>query len=160
MSKTEDAVSPPDGPASATSQAWHRRLIALALKLGAFAIAGGSGFAIDMLATHVLIYAGLGGLLARACGIAIAMVVTYAINRGLTFRAEASTGTTAVAAEGARYGLVAVATSILNWAVFAGVILLWPGTPTALAITAGSLVAMVASYVGFDRFAFRKAGSA
>jgi putative flippase GtrA len=132
-----------------------RRLIPLALKLIAFCFAGGVGFAVDLLVTMTFINFGLGARSARACGIAIALFATYVINRGITFRREAGVGPKAVATEGARYVAVALATSALNWAVFASVLAVIPGFPPAIAIMTGSATAMVVSYLGYAKMVFR-----
>ncbi len=132
-----------------------RRLLPLALKLAAFCFAGGVGFVVDILATLTLINFGLSPLFARVLGIAVALCATYAINRGVTFRNEAGTGAKAVAFESARYVAVALATSALNWAVYALVLVAVPGLPPVIAIVIGSAAAMGASYFGFAKLVFR-----
>ncbi len=130
------------------------RLIPLALKLIAFCFAGGVGFVVDILATGTLVNFGLNPLTARAVGIAVALFATYVLNRGVTFRKEAGVGAKAVATEGTRYAAVALATSALNWAVYAGVLAVMPGLPTAIAIVIGSATAMVVSYLGYSKVVF------
>ena len=127
----------------------------LILKLVAFVIVGGVGFAVDILATLSLINFGLHPLIARGLAIAVALFTTYVLNRGVTFRKESSTGAKAVAAEGSRYAAVGLGTSALNWAVYALVLAIVPSIGPLVAVVIGSLTAMVASYIGYSRFAFR-----
>lgn len=145
------AVDTASGPVAAP----ERSVIGLVGRLLAFVFAGGIGFGVDMLGTLTLINFGLNPLLARAIAIAAALFATYAINRGVTFRRQASHTGRGTLAEGARYGAVGLATSFLNWLVFAGAMALVPGIHPALALVISSAVAMVASYIGYARFAFR-----
>jgi putative flippase GtrA len=147
-SRTAPVIEPP-------RNASQGRALTLVLKFVAFGFAGTIGFIVDMLATMTMLNFGLHPLQARAVGIVVALFATYVINRGLAFRAEASTGGTAMAAEGVRYAAVAIATSLLNWAVYAAVLAVLPGFSPLLAIVIGSTVAMVVSYLGYSRFAFR-----
>jgi putative flippase GtrA len=140
---------------TADHDATRHGVVALMLKLVAFGFAGGVGFVVDMLATETMINFGLGWLGARAIGIVVALFATYCLNRGLAFRAEASTGAKAVAAEGGRYAIVGFATSALNYAVFAAVHAALPGVSAIVAIAIGSATALVASYIGYSKFAFR-----
>lgn len=140
----------PDAPSDAKPAP-----LALVGRLAAFVFAGGIGFGVDMLGTLTLINFGLHPYLARAFAIAAALLATYAINRGVTFRAQASHTGSGLAREGARYVAVGLATSGLNWAVFALALAIAPGLHPAIALVISSLVAMVASYVGYSKFAFR-----
>jgi putative flippase GtrA len=153
--KRSSAARPPADTASNPVGAPDRSLIGLAGRLLAFVFAGGIGFGVDMLGTLTLINFGLNPLLARAIAIAAALLATYAINRGVTFRRQASTTPRGTLYESARYGAVGLATSFLNWLVFAGTMALVTGIHPALALVISSAVAMVASYVGYARFAFR-----
>lgn len=124
-------------------------------RLAAFVFAGGIGFGVDMLGTLTLINFGLHPYIARACAIAAALLATYAINRGVTFRAAASHTGRGVVREGARYVAIGLATSALNWVIFAIELAVIPGLHPAIALVISSLVAMVASYIGYSKFAFR-----
>jgi len=160
-SNDRSRVDAADGPAAASDVlppaegAWRGRLRTLVRRLMAFGVVGFIGFVVDMAATLALMAVGADKLSARAVGIVIAMAVTYGLNRSLTFRDRASGGGRAEVAEGARYGVVAIGTSALNWAVYAGVLWLMPTLPPVIAIAIGSGTAMAASYVGYARFAFR-----
>ncbi len=148
------AAEPAAAPAHVSSAVAPGPL-ALVGRLAAFVFAGGIGFGVDMLGTLTLINFGLHPYLARAIAIAAALLATYAINRGVTFRTKASHTGRGLALEGARYAAVGLATSGLNWAVFALALAVVPGLHPALALVISSLVAMIASYVGYARFAFR-----
>ncbi len=129
--------------------------LALGGRLAAFVFAGGIGFGVDLLGTLTLINFGLDRPIARALAMAAALLATYPINRGITFRSEASRTRRGMVREGANYAVVGIATGILNWAVFTLAIAVVPALNTIVAVVFSSLVAMVASYIGYSKFAFR-----
>lgn len=155
--QTKRPVAMPDTPVPTARAGVEARpgLLAVVGRLTAFIFAGGIGFVVDMLGTLTLINFGLHPYLARAIAIAAALLATFAINRGVTFRAKASPTGRGLALEGARYAAVGIATSGLNWAVFALALAIIPGLHPAIALVVSSLIAMVASYVGYAKFAFR-----
>jgi putative flippase GtrA len=138
-----------------TANAWHQRVVAFAVKFVTFVLAGGVGFAIDIAATLGLVYVGVDKFSARAIGIVIAMGVTYVLNRTITFRDAKSASGKAEAAEGMRYAAVGIATSVLNWVVYAAVLSLFPTLWPVIGIFCGSIAAMIVSYVGYDKLVFR-----
>lgn len=129
-----------------------------------FAMTGGLGFVVDVgILTFLTVVFDVNPYGARVVAILIAMTTTWLINRTFTFRvADRATDARAVAAEGGRYGLVAVVAALINYAVYA--VTLWSlpveilGTDDfspPLAAVVGSGVAMFVSYFGYSRFAFR-----
>ena len=56
--------------------------------------------------------------------------------------------------EGARYGGVGIATSIVNYLVYGGLLLAMPWMPPLSALVIASLAAMALSYLGYSRLVF------
>ncbi|RUT83463.1 GtrA family protein, partial [Mesorhizobium sp. USDA-HM6] len=92
----------------------------------------------------------LGPLVARVLSIGFALTVTWQFNRHLTF-APSSRG---IAQEGARYGGVGVATSIVNYLVYCAILLALPALPPLAALAVASIVAMALSFLGYSRLVF------
>lgn len=120
-------------------------------KLVWFILSGGTGFAIDLGLTHLLLAMTLAGpLTARIPAIMAAMAATWFLNRSFTFgRSSAS-----LAVEGFRYWAVGVTAALLNYVVYAAIISRLPIQPMA-AIVFASLAAMAYSFFGYSRFVFR-----
>lgn len=120
-------------------------------RIARFVFAGGIGFLADAAALWLLLsVTTLGPLVARVLSIGFALAVTWQINRRLTF----SPSSRGIAAEGARYGGVGIATSIINYAAYSAVLLAWPATPPLAALVLASLVAMTLSFLGYSRLVF------
>lgn len=116
-----------------------------------FAVAGGTGFLVDAAVLALLLAATpLGPLAARVLSIVAAMAATWVLNRHLTFGRSARS----LASEGARYGSVGVASAILNYLFYTGILLAVPSTPPVLAVGAASGLAMLWSWIGYSRFVF------
>lgn len=116
-----------------------------------FLCVGAVGFFADaaMLALLTSIL-GIEPLIARCLSIAFALVVTWLLNRTLTF-GSSSRG---MAIEGARYGGVGVATSLFNYAIYAALLLAAPATPPLVALVVASAAATLLSYLGYSRLVF------
>lgn len=120
-------------------------------RLAFFVIAGTSGFLTDAGSLHLMItYTPLGPYLARILSIALAMFVTWQINRNATFGRSGRSATD----EGVRYAFVGIVGALLNYAVYASLIFLLPGLQPVAAVVAASLAAMAFSYFGYSRFVF------
>ena len=120
-------------------------------RLVRFALAGGVGFVADAAALWLLLSATpLGPLTARVLSIGFALSVTWQINRHLTF-APSSRG---MAQEGARYGGVGIATSVVNYLVYSAILLALPAAPPLVALAIASLAAMALSFLGYSRLVF------
>lgn len=120
-------------------------------RVARFVLAGGAGFVADAAALWLLMHATpLGPLSARVLSIAFALCVTWQINRNLTFT-PSSRG---MAQEGARYGGVGIATSVVNYLVYCAALLALPGLPPLIALALASLVAMTLSFLGYSRLVF------
>lgn len=120
-------------------------------RLAFFVIAGTTGFVTDAGSLHLLIsHTPLGPYLARIVSIALAMFVTWQINRNATFGRSGRSA----ADEGVRYAFVGILGACLNYAVYASLIFLLPGLQPVAAVVAASLAAMAFSYFGYSRFVF------
>ncbi|MEI8698165.1 MAG: GtrA family protein [Mesorhizobium sp.] len=120
-------------------------------RLVRFIFAGGVGFVADATALWLLLtFTPLGPFLARVVSIGFALSVTWAINRHLTF----SPSSRGIAQEGARYGGVGIATSILNYLAYCAILFALPSAPPLAALTVASLVAMALSFLGYSRLVF------
>ena len=131
-----------------------------------FAFTGGIGFVVDVgMLTLFTIAFGVNPYVARVFAILIAMTVTWMINRRFTFKThDKVTDARAMAAEGGRYGLVAVTAALVNYGVYAATLFVMPDVlvdnedlSPPIAAVVGSGVAMFVSYYGYSRFAFRHA---
>lgn len=120
---------------------------------GGFLLGGGTAFAVDagilMLLTRIV---GVPALAARLVAIATAMVVSWLINRTVTF----PTGVPPSVGELLRFAAVAWTAAAVNYLVFAGLILLWPVIHPVAAVGLASLVAMCFSYAGMRFGVFRR----
>ena len=116
-----------------------------------FVFAGGVGFVADAAALWLLLtITPLGPLAARIVSIGFALFVTWLLNRHLTF----SPSRRGAAKEGARYGSVGVATSIVNYLVYCAILFALPAMPPLAALAIASLVAMALSFLGYSRLVF------
>lgn len=120
-------------------------------RLASFVVAGAIGFLTDAGVLHLLItYTAVGPYLARIVSIALAMMVTWQINRRITF---GHSGRSALD-EGVRYTFVGSLGAALNYAVYAALIYAIPPIQPVAAVVAASLAAMVFSYFGYSRLVF------
>ena len=120
---------------------------------GGFVLAGGSAFVTDVGIFQLLQgWLGLNPLIARLLSISAAMVVSWLINRTVTF---AMPGPPRLA-EFLRFAAVAWISSAVNYGVFAAILLARPDIWPVAAIVAATAVAMVVSYFGMKRGVFRE----
>lgn len=118
-----------------------------------FALVGGAGFIVDAGLTVGLQAAGLDIFSSRLIAISLAMLVTWRLNRAITFGASPS----GQAGEGVRYGVVAVAVAGVNYAAYAALMLFVPGMPAIIAVALATGLSMILSYTGYSRLVFRAA---
>jgi putative flippase GtrA len=124
----------------------------LVRRLLGFATAGALGFAVDAGLTEALVALGVGPYAARVVAVAAAIAVTYAVNRGYTWKRHADAAP--AAGRKARYLAVSLASTALNYAVYALAITANPALRPAIAVACGSAVAMVSNYLGYSRLVF------
>ncbi|MER8864792.1 GtrA family protein [Mesorhizobium sp. M0751] len=116
-----------------------------------FIVAGGIGFVADAAALWlVLTIAPLGPFAASIISIGFALSVTWLINRHLTF----SPSSRGVAQEGARYGGVGIATSLVNYLVYCAMLFALPMVSPLIALAVASLIAMALSFLGYSKLVF------
>lgn len=117
-----------------------------------FLVAGLIAFATDagvlLLLTH---YAGLDPFSARLLAIAVAMVTAWLAHRKLTFAVEAPPSF----GEFVRYAGVAASAAAINYAVYAGLLLVWRDLPPVMALVGATVVSMCVSYSGMRFGVFR-----
>lgn len=118
-----------------------------------FALVGGTGFVVDAGLTMGLQVWGADIFSSRLIAIALAMFVTWRLNRALTFGASEGSQ----AREGALYAAVAVAVAGVNYAVYVALMLLVPGMIALIAVAGATGVSMILSYLGYSRLVFRSA---
>ena len=118
---------------------------------GGFVLAGVSALAVDAGILTLLTSGGADPLVARPFGILCAMVVSWLINRTVTFAiAEPPSWL-----EFQKFAAASFAAQVVNYLVFAAILRAYPAMPPASAVVVASLVAMVVAYVGFRFGAFR-----
>lgn len=119
---------------------------------GGFVLGGVMALATDAAIVETLRHAfGVDPLVGRFPAIASAMVVSWLINRTITFAAKSPPSLR----EFAKFAAVSWTAQAVNYAVFAAILLVFPGTWPVAAIAAASLVAMFVSYAGFRLGVFR-----
>lgn len=122
-------------------------------RIGRFILVGGTGFIVDAAFLQFLLVTGVAGpFAARIISIILAAFVTWRLNRRFTF----GPSETGQAAEGARYGSVVAASSAINYAIYAGLLMIFIGLTPFFALVVASIGAMCFSYAGFNLFAFAR----
>ncbi|MHA7859692.1 MAG: GtrA family protein [Henriciella sp.] len=122
-------------------------------QFGRFAVVGGLGFIVDSCFTLALIHRGIDPYTARIFAIALAMMVTWRLNRALTFDTRGSDQ----AAEGIRYFTVAIIAAVLNYMIYAGLLFSIPMMPPLLAIIIAIGSVTLLSFVGYRHLVFKSA---
>ncbi|MDI7864547.1 GtrA family protein [Rhizobiaceae bacterium n13] len=122
-------------------------------RIVSFVLAGGCGFAVDAAVLSLLVaFTPFGPFAARAIAIAVAMAATWGLNRTFTFGRSGRT----LADEGVRYGSVGLLSALLNYALYAALLLSIPQLRPLPALAMASLAAMAFSFFGYARFVFRR----
>jgi putative flippase GtrA len=122
-------------------------------RLGWFVVAGSVGFIADVgMLALLLAYTPLGPFAARVIAILFALSITWMFNRAITFGRSRHP----VLLEGARYGGVGLLSAVLNYLVYAAVLLAFPWVHPFAAVVIASVAAMAFSWMGYSRFVFQK----
>lgn len=122
----------------------------IAKRLGSFALAGFSGFFVDAGLTELLASCGVSPYLGRVFAVAVAIGVTYTINRNLTWKERRAP----VPGRRTRYLAVSLVSIAVNYLTFATALSLLPGLRPVIAVAAGTGVGMVMNYFGYSRLVF------
>jgi putative flippase GtrA len=120
---------------------------------GGFLLAGVLAFATDAGVTTLLTATtSLSPFIARPVAILLAMLVSWGINRTITFAATSPPNWT----EFTKFAAASFGGQLVNYLVFAAILTLRPATDTTVAIALASGVAMFAAYAGFRFGVFPK----
>jgi putative flippase GtrA len=122
---------------------------------GGFVLAGLLALTTDGLILSALMSFGWNPLLARPLAIAVAMVVSWQVNRTVSYAVQAPP----TFHEFGRFAAVSWTAQAVNYGVFSAILLLRPETHALLALLLASLVAMFVSYFGFRHGVFARAGT-
>lgn len=117
-----------------------------------FAGVGGLGLIVDVGITVLLIRHGLDPLLSRIVAISLAMATTWRLNRALTFGPSEF----GQAREGIRYFGIATLVALVNYAIFAILVLSYPELFPGIAVVIAVAVSTGLSFQGYRTFAFKK----
>jgi putative flippase GtrA len=119
---------------------------------GGFVLAGGLGFVADAAVLWLLTYGvGVSPFLARLVGIALGVLVSWLVNRSVTFGATSPPSLR----EFAKYSAAAGFAQVVNYAVFGAILLARPETDPMIAFVVACLVSIPTSYIGFRFGVFR-----
>ncbi len=118
-----------------------------------FALVGTLGFVVDAGITLTLIHRGIDPFTARFFSIALAMMVTWRLNRALTF----GSSDTSQAREGMRYFTVAIVAAIANYAIYAGLLLAVPAISPLIALILAIGTVTILSFLGYRHLVFKSA---
>ncbi len=120
-------------------------------RLLSFAVAGGSGFVVDMTVLYVLLdFTPMGPFSARVVSIACAMTTNFLMNRTFTFGASGRS----ILQEGTRYSSIGLIGAGLNYLIYAALLLLIEGFSPFWATFIAVVIVAVFSYFGYSRFVF------
>ena len=114
-----------------------------------FVIVGVIGFVVDGGGTWVLAHLGLPPVAARIPPLLTAIVVTWLLNRSLTFRTDRPKSR----AELMRYATVALSSALFNFALYSGLVLL--GVPVLIAVAIATGLLMLYSFFAYRNVVFR-----
>lgn len=117
-----------------------------------FLAVGASGLLVDLSVLWLLERMGVDKSVARACSLALATLVTWALNRRVTFEVSGRRPH----AELGRYIVVTLGAQGLNYFVFLGVLTLIPGLLHTIAACIGAVAAAGFSYTGHRFFSFAR----
>lgn len=128
-----------------------RRLVEVLPQPVRFLGVGGLGLITDLAVFTAIIVHSPHPLLARVVSLAVATVVTWRLNRALTFDHSGRRP----ADEAMRYAVVAASSQAMSYAVFAGLVVTAFAATPQLAVIVGAACGALVSYSGQKLFAFR-----
>lgn len=135
------------------AQAWSRLELLTPKGLIRFLGVGFLGLAVDIAVLSLLESLSFSPAAARAISLCLATLLTWALNRRLTFDPSYRQPTVEVV----RYALVTLLAQGLNYLVFLAIIAIWREFPHALAAMCGAAFAAGFSYTGHRFFSFARA---
>lgn len=113
-----------------------------------FLVVGGIGFVVDAGLVYVLSHLGISPIVARIPAIGTAILVTWILNRRLTFEVKRPGSTR----ELLRYLGVATVSALLNFALYSA--LVTAGVRPVIAVAAATVALVAFSFFGYRIFAF------
>jgi putative flippase GtrA len=113
---------------------------------------GFAGLAVDLSVLWLLEHVGLDKAIARAGSLGLATIVTWALNRRVTFEASGRRAHE----ELGRYIVVTLVAQGVNYFVFLGLLAVMPGLLHTLAACIGAVCAAGFSYTGHRFFSFAR----
>lgn len=120
-------------------------------RIAKFIVVGSFGFITDAGVLLLLLhFTGLDPFTSRLIAIALALQVTWQLNRRFTFGKSSAHA----ALEGIRYTGVGIATSMFNYLVYSGLLLIFSGLQPLGALVIAAAAATVLSYTGYARLVF------
>jgi putative flippase GtrA len=122
-------------------------------RVAGFVAAGVAGLAVDLIGLRLLVDAGVNELIARVVSLTLAVLTTYTLNRFFTFRSSA-TGA-AIVREFLAYVVASVVGLIVNYALFAVVVMFTDAGPVVAALAA-SLAAMFLNFFSYTHLVFQE----
>jgi putative flippase GtrA len=128
-----------------------RRLVEVLPQPLRFLGVGGLGLITDLAVFTVVVGHGLHPLLARVVSLTVATLLTWRLNRALTFDHSGRRP----ADEALRYAVVAASAQAVSYAVFAALVVTVFGATPQLAVIVGAACGALVSYSGQKLFAFR-----
>jgi putative flippase GtrA len=124
-------------------------LFALPVRAVCFAFVGCVGLTTDMSVFTALHMAQLDPLLARTVSLLVATVVTWQLNRNLTFTQNSN-----MVREAGRYALVTVCAQGVSYLTFASLLLMNENILPQLAVFIGAVAGTLFSFHGHSAFSF------
>ena len=128
-----------------------RRLFAVLPRPFRFLGVGGLGLVTDLAVFTLVMAHGLSPLAARAISLAVATLVTWRLNRAVTFDRSGRRA----ADEAMRYAAVAAAAQAMSYGLFAVLVVTILAAAPQLAVVIGAAGGAIVSYSGQALFAFR-----
>ena len=128
-----------------------RRFVEILPRPFRFLGVGGLGLIADLAVFTLVIDRGLNPLVARLVSLAVATLVTWRLNRALTFDRSGRRP----ADEAVRYAAVAAAAQAMSYAAFAALVVTVLAAMPQLAVVIGAAAGALVSYSGQALFAFR-----
>ena len=130
---------------TAASRATSNASVGRLRHIGGFIAGGVCALMVDLAVLYGLIWFGVPALAARPIAIALAMVVSWWINRTVTFAVTAPP----TVAEFARFAAVSWFAQAVNYVVFAAILIIRPETSPGLAVILACPIPVLIAYLGF-----------
>jgi putative flippase GtrA len=115
-----------------------------------FGFVGGTGLASDMTAFTLFLHLGVNPFIARIFSLGFATLVTWLLNRQITFERQDR----AIGQEAARYVLVTLGAQGISYLAFAGLITMFPQVLPQISMTIGAVVGALFSFKGHKLISF------